>query len=57
MPDRDGAEKADSAECLAPLRALTQLTALRLSMLHGSAAVSLPPLPALRVRIQQLRCP
>ena len=49
MPDREGAGKADDV-CLAPLRALTQLSAMRLSMLHGAAAMSLPPLPALRVR-------
>ena len=53
MPDRDGADKADAAECLAPLAALTQLTGLRVAMLHGSAAASLPPLPALRVRISK----
>ena len=49
MPDRDGGDKADAAECLAPLGALTRLTALRVAMLHGSAAASLPPLLALRV--------
>jgi len=51
MPDRDGGDKADAAECLAPLGALSQLTALQVAMLHGSAAASLPQLPSLRVRV------
>ena len=51
MPDRDGGgDGVDAAGDLAPLAALTQLAALRLAMLHGSAAASLPPLPALKVR-------
>ena len=49
MPDREGPDKGDDV-CLAPLGALTQLSVLRLSMMHGSAAASLPPLPALKVR-------
>ncbi len=49
MPDREGPGKADDV-CLAPLSALSQLSVMRLSMLHGSAAASLPPMPTLRVR-------
>lgn len=40
----------DAVECLAALGVLQQLTALVLNVVPCSAAASLPPLPALRVR-------